>query len=1526
MRSKNRKRRIMALVLCFAVCLTANPVWNQHADASAGLTRETIKGESGNNTEERNDTEDKGTWELNTALETEMALVQKNQPSDTESEPKSKPETESQVNTEWGSQADSELKSEPETESQVQTEWGSQADSEPESRPETESQIQTEGESEPEIESGEQSKSESEFESESQSESQSQPESQSESEISDSDQGMPKLDIRDFNPASIQAAGIKDQNFAQAIYDSIIADPANFLDGNTLEKNNFSTVVDLLKSYTGTIYASNKDISDIEGISLLKSCEKWDISNNHIVDIRPLSISKAVIESEVTPEEQTYYGIFGRSMEVNVYGNPIRKYPLWVGGRFNLQPLLTDNVVKLDDEVLKYVTDGTDTFEGTYTVPLSFYAGDDHVNIREDSIKIREVDAVSTGAQVSQQGGKIESLQLTNILGSGKLFITLGAANDSRMNWFVITDSGFDDVQSNASTISWRIPFEVKVYTKVEKGTVQTTHKITLVKTGQDDGKPKEGAKYVLYRKQGDDLDPKADIVIGSYITDENGKIEVEGLEVGDYYFLEESPPDGYDKNPLPTNFSVRDGELKINGKSGSEIDTGELQGVQEIEDGSFVLGGDGTDNIDLEIIPPQGGDLESLTLKWTAGNHNGSAGMVTYIVGSGESADPATVYVPDRKAAEAAAEAKLAEARDLYQNVSVAAAFTQHLEAEQQDPLYPIVVSLEVLKKLKYPTGKEITPVPEGMFVFSLENDPAYPETPTLPSTLTAVNESDGTAKFETITLGSEITQDTVKDGGNYIYHYRITEKDNGDPNYIYDGNVYTAAVAIGKAEGTDRLEVKSITYTSTDGTSNNEYAVFVNTLIAVPFQFYKVDGNDHNKPLSNVKFTLYSCQSDHQQDDQHDELVTNDPGNCWIQRDTVVSGENGLVDFANVPSGDYQLVEVETNPGYSLPFGQWRIHVDVTDKENPITIKAAGDPLPPAFIKEVQGDKIIYKLPNFKKADLPLAGGSGTWIFSTGGVGVIMLAIFLLVFTGGKPKKKRRIKVMKKIINKLSAVFMAAVITAGMFAGSAAAAGNNTDLPEEKGSLTIHKYLMDDISQADTPGNGNETTDIPESAIPLNGIEFKVEKLKITLDADGNAVSPTGGKIPTNASEVTEDMIDKDSAKTVTTSGTDAAGKDLGIAVISDLDRGFYYVTELPSEKVAEPVAPFIVSVPMTNPEGTGWITDVHVYPKNESASIDKYVTKVPNKHETSDTHGGKVTWIIQPSIPTNVAAAKKYDITDKLDDVLKYVADSIKVYGVKDRSTESGSAGEVLIPAGNYDTAGTTDSNVKVSFTQAGRQHLADSGYKFIRVVFETTLTKEAPMQTEIKNGAKLDYKNQFDQDKSYEVLPEDKPEVHTGKIGIVKVDANNQAVKLPDAKFAIAASLSDAKNKTYIKDTDGNDIIVTTKADGTAEFLGFSYGKTGDKVTEDTKPTTYYLVETQAPNGYNLLNEPVKVSIDTAGIEDTGYIAQVTVKNSSAFILPITGGMGTTIFTVAGIGFIILAGILLIHSFKKRKVNQ
>lgn len=115
-------------------------------------------------------------------------------------------------------------------------------------------------------------------------------------------------------------------------------------------------------------------------------------------------------------------------------------------------------------------------------------------------------------------------------------------------------------------------------------------------------------------------------------------------------------------------------------------------------------------------------------------------------------------------------------------------------------------------------------------------------------------------------------------------------------------------------------------------------------------------------------------------------------------------------------------------------------------------------------------------------------------------------------------------------------------------------------------------------------------------------------------------------------------------------------------------------------------------------------------------------------------------------------------------------------------------------------------------------------------------------------------------------------------------------------------------------------------------------------------------TYYLVETQTKAGYNLLKEPYKavlnltatftkettkkittdsvnetVTTETTtttiygtgnGVETTNGKFEVTVKNYKGFTLPTTGGIGTFVFTFAGIAMMAAAVILLITSKKKK----
>ena len=84
-------------------------------------------------------------------------------------------------------------------------------------------------------------------------------------------------------------------------------------------------------------------------------------------------------------------------------------------------------------------------------------------------------------------------------------------------------------------------------------------------------------------------------------------------------------------------------------------------------------------------------------------------------------------------------------------------------------------------------------------------------------------------------------------------------------------------------------------------------------------------------------------------------------------------------------------------------------------------------------------------------------------------------------------------------------------------------------------------------------------------------------------------------------------------------------------------------------------------------------------------------------------------------------------------------------------------------------------------------------------------------------------------------------------------------------------------------------------------------------------------TYYLEETKAPAGYNVLKAPVKVVIDnegkvTYGNDNTAADPDVKVLNQTGTELPSTGGMGTTIFYVLGSVLVVAAGVLLVT--KKR----
>ena len=142
-----------------------------------------------------------------------------------------------------------------------------------------------------------------------------------------------------------------------------------------------------------------------------------------------------------------------------------------------------------------------------------------------------------------------------------------------------------------------------------------------------------------------------------------------------------------------------------------------------------------------------------------------------------------------------------------------------------------------------------------------------------------------------------------------------------------------------------------------------------------------------------------------------------------------------------------------------------------------------------------------------------------------------------------------------------------------------------------------------------------------------------------------------------------------------------------------------------------------------------------------------------------------------------------------------------------------------------------------------------------------------------------------------------LDSETPEIHTGGVGIYKYDSTTKKA-LVGAHFKIATSEENAKNKIFLKDTEGKDVEAITDENGKAEFTGLEFGedaienekyktkdeKTGAEVYKynwEEVETTYYIVETEAPAGYNLIKEPREVIVkkDNYNMEDITSLLQV-----------------------------------------------
>ena len=166
-------------------------------------------------------------------------------------------------------------------------------------------------------------------------------------------------------------------------------------------------------------------------------------------------------------------------------------------------------------------------------------------------------------------------------------------------------------------------------------------------------------------------------------------------------------------------------------------------------------------------------------------------------------------------------------------------------------------------------------------------------------------------------------------------------------------------------------------------------------------------------------------------------------------------------------------------------------------------------------------------------------------------------------------------------------------------------------------------------------------------------------------------------------------------------------------------------------------------------------------------------------------------------------------------------------------------------------------------------------------------------------------------------------------YNGNATITKWD-KEEAHKLEGAQFAVYKIVEGKKFYASIdangwftgiwtkEDTNGNVPeaagTITTAANGTATVKGLTVG-------------TYYFKEVVAPDGYSINTDDVQFTMITTTANNvvTGVVAQnpekIKMLDSKLSSLPETGGIGTTIFTIAGCVIMIAAAGLFFASRKK-----
>lgn len=417
--------------------------------------------------------------------------------------------------------------------------------------------------------------------------------------------------------------------------------------------------------------------------------------------------------------------------------------------------------------------------------------------------------------------------------------------------------------------------------------------------------------------------------------------------------------------------------------------------------------------------------------------------------------------------------------------------------------------------------------------------------------------------------------------------------------------------------------------------------------------------------------------------------------------------------------------------------------------------------------------------------------------------------------------------------------------------------------------------------------------TTPTDELADELENTPEEIAKLPSALKdvaAAGaaqmdDALSQVGAKCTFSDDEVSANVINVDAA---------------GVYAIKASELGYTYKT----------MAAYVGFGVVDNNEYPS-LLDATVITKKSPTSITKTVSDADAATQIDDT----VTYVITayvPYIDVN-ATDKTFKITDQIDGA-EYDFDSITAYMEGDDTnyaTDETVDENIVVPTG-YDDAFEIDLKDLVDATNSNANKLITVTYQAKITEVETHNTATAHISDTVSSG--------------------DSEELYTGNITLTKTNEDG-SVALKDAEFTLTVSGSDTaltfveRQPSQEKDDQGNFIedqktrYYTYDAEGTVTTL--VTGENGKLMVEGLNVGDYHFTETKAPKGYTINEDGVDATLTVTDKATDIFTQTAEIKDTKLLALPSTGGIGTTIFTIAGCGIMIAAAVFFFASRKKEE---